>query len=214
MHVHWSALGPAERGPREERPSEARILDALDTLAVRHVAERGPGPFALAAAVLMFEGVDELRRERGFIAAPAEDLPPIPRQIGYRVFTDLEAAVIAQPMMPWAHDLSVQVRARELAAVPKPSAGPRWPARRPRTFQAMMAERLGAGAIDALLPRVAVALRDAEAQAIVDLRRAATAGAEPEEELEQLAAVARTRRSLYLDRAMLHECVLARVPAC
>ncbi|MBK9034285.1 MAG: hypothetical protein IPL61_23975 [Myxococcales bacterium] len=208
----WSGASAAS----DPRPSEARVLDAADELAVGYLALGDDSPFMIATALLVIDAVAQLRAEHGFVAAPPEDLTAVPRLIAARVFDSVEAEVVARPAMAWAHDLCAQVSAREAAAVPLPPPRRRRrpPLPRPRTFQVMPAQEQQAGRTDELAARVAVALRDAEAQAIVDLRAAVAAGGDPREALAQLAAVARTRRAQRLDRAQLHALVRARVPPC
>lgn len=202
------AAGPSAR------PSEARVLDAADEIATRYLALGGDDPFMVATALLAIEAVAELRTEHGFVAAPADDLTSIPRLIAAQVFDRVEAQVVAAPAMAWAVDLCVQITAREAAEALWAGAARRRPWPRARTFQAMAAQEHQAGTTGDLWPRVAVAVRDAEAQAVVDLRRAVAADGDPREALAQLAAVARARRALPVDRAQLLELVRARVPAC
>lgn len=178
------------------------MLDALEALAVVDIAQRGTAPHGLAVGLTLLDAVERLRRETGFVAAPAADLERHHRVIARRVYTGVRDAIDALPALPWAQALVAEVIADVDRRVPTRHGGGA-AARRARDLQRTVAAQVATAGDGEFLPRVARGLWDTEVQAIVALRRAVAQGGDPRAELDQLAAITRTRRALRLDRAQL-----------
>lgn len=196
--VLWSA----DDAPSPPPPSEARVLDALEARAVADLAQRGAAPHGLAAGLTVLDAIERLRRETGFVAAPAEDLTPPHRVIARQVYAAVRDAIDALPALPWAQALAAAVVAATGRAGDADRSGGR-PTRRARELRRVVADHLAATGAGALVPRVARVLHDAEVQAVVDLRLAVARAVDPRDALDQLAAITRLRRVLHLDRAQL-----------
>ncbi|MEZ4401470.1 MAG: hypothetical protein R3B06_15705 [Kofleriaceae bacterium] len=178
--------------PAATPASEARVLDALDELAVRYLTRCGDSPFMLATALLAIDAVAQLRATRGFVAAPSDDLAVLPRTIAARVYDGIEAAVVARPAPAWAHALGVAIAVHEARAARAPT--PRQ--RRPTGLAGVPRPPLDP-------TRAATALLAAEAAAIVAVRTSVDAGADPGDAVATLAALAGWRRAVGVDREQL-----------
>ena len=172
------------------------MLDSLELLATQDLIAGGARPHALAAA-----SVECLRREAGFIADAPDDMPRIATAVARRVYAEVRDAIDAEAAMPWAVHLAAQLAARGLAA-PDRLVHHR-PVIQARTFQRHLAQQLNARAGD-LLPRLAAVLREAELDAVTDLRRRAARSVEVRDELDLLGAISRTRRTISWSRAQLY----------
>ncbi len=216
-HLRWHIARGAAQLVRERRaltpPTEAEVCDALD-VHIELGLRAGPrDPEALAAGLVLLEAVDAVRVARGHVATPAVDVASPAAQVAAGVVREVIAEIVRRPSLTWAHDLRAQVCARVAAGALLAAGADRGPAvPRPRGFIARAQEHLQRCRPAAELPRLALALRDAEAQAVVDLIVAAVGGPDVEPALRQLAALARTRASLGLDRAALLLAVRQRVP--
>mgnify|MGYP006888938475 CR=1 FL=1 len=82
------------------------MLDALEARAVADLAQRGAAPHGLAAGLTVLNAIERLRRETGFVAAPAEDLTPPHRVIARQVYAAVRDAIDALPALPWAQALA------------------------------------------------------------------------------------------------------------
>ncbi|MBL8624141.1 MAG: hypothetical protein JNK64_22735 [Myxococcales bacterium] len=216
-HLRWHIARGAAQLVRERRaaapPSEAEVCDALD-VHVELGLRAGPrDPEALATGLVLLEAVDAVRVARGHVATPAVDVASPAAQVAAGVVREVIAEIVRRPALTWAHDLRAQACARVAAGALAAGIADRGPALpRPRGFIARAQEHVQRGCPAAERPRLALALRDAEAQAIVDLIVAAVGGPDVEAALRQLAALARTRASLGLDRDALLALVRQRLP--
>lgn len=195
--ILWSAEPVEPTDP----PSQARVLDSLELLATQDLIAGGVRPHTLAAALTQLDAVERLRREAGFVADAPDDLPKIATAVARRVYAEVRDAIDAEPVMPWAVNLAGQLAARGLAA-PDRLAHHR-PVIQARTFQRHLAQQLNARAGD-LMPRLAAVLREAEFDAVTDLRRRAARSVEVRDELDLLGAISRTRRTIGWSRAQLY----------
>jgi hypothetical protein len=211
-HLRWHIARGAqllrERGAPP--PTEAEVCDALDVHVELGVRAGPRDPEALATGLLLLEAVDAVRVARGHRVGPAAGGGPGAAQVAAGVVREVIAEVTRRPDVAWADDLRAQVCARYAASAAVVATAAALP--RPRGFVARAQDYLARRRPAAELPRLALALRDAEAQAIVDLVVAAVDGPDVEPALRQLVAIAYTRDSLGLDRAGVLALVRQRHP--
>lgn len=211
-HLRWHIARGAQQLARERGappPTEAEVCDALD-VHVELGLRAGPrDPEALATGLVLLEAVDAVRVARGHRVGPAAGVGPGAARVAAGVVREVIAEVVRRPDVAWADDLRAQVCARYAASAAATTAGA---PPRPRGFVARAQDYLARRRPAAELPRLALALRDAEAQAIVDLVVAAVDGPDVEPALRQLVAIAYTRDSLGLDRAGVLALVRQRHP--
>lgn len=198
--ILWSAEPVEPPDP----PSQARVLDSLELLATQDLIVGGVRPHTLAAALTQLDAVERLRREAGFIPDAPDDMPRVAAAVARRVYAEVRDAIDVEPAMPWAVNLAAQLAARGLAA-PERLHHHRLVIRA-RTFQRHVAQQLNARVGD-MLPRLAAVLREAELDAVTDLRRRASRSVEVRDELDLLGAISRTRRTIGWSRAQLYALV-------
>ncbi len=203
--ILWSAEPVEPPAP----PSQARVLDALEVLAIQDLVAGGVRPHTLAAALTQLDAVERLRREAGFVADIPDDEATLCVAVARRVYGEVRDAIDAEPAMSWAIALAGQLAARGPAC---DRARAHYPIIRARTFQRHIAQQLS-GHVGDLLPRLAVVLRDAEVDAVADLRRRAARSVDVRDELDVLGAISRTRRTIGWSRAQLYALANGQAPS-
>jgi hypothetical protein len=213
-HLRWHIARGAAQLVRERRaltpPTEAEVCDALD-VHIELGLRAGPrDPEALAAGLVLLEAVDAVRVARGHVATPAVDVASPAAQVAAGVVREVIAEIVRRPSLTWAHDLRAQVCARVAAGALLAAVADRGPAvPRPRGLIAR-AQGTCSAAARRRAARLALARDAGPRPSSIDRRRGRQARREPA--LRQLAALARTRASLGLDRPALLAMVRQRVP--
>lgn len=177
-------------------PTERGVLAMLDGAVLTNLGRAKRSSRELAVALELRDALDELRtsrNERGPFLPTADAEPFMTPACGFIAveIVDSLTAELELREPAWADDLRRQVAARE-AADQLASHGPRAP-----TTVVASARDLADRAL------IAVTLRDAEADAVVAVRRGQKGGAGLATGLILLADLAHARRAHQLDRATI-----------